>query len=64
MEKYGVQTNEKLTKVASEAGQTLCPKCGESTLPNQKTPICPVHGTQPFEEQYESSLTTRSVRPA
>jgi hypothetical protein len=52
MEKYGVQTNPNLAKMANEDTRRICPVCGTELEKSGGVYIdkCPVHGTQPFEE--------------
>ena len=49
MEKYGVVTGRTDQKTASPLDR--CPLCGSALDPTSSVPKCPVHGTEPFEEQ-------------
>lgn len=52
MEKYGVQTQPNLSKVAEEGVTRICPVCGSELEKSGGVYIdkCPIHGTEPFEE--------------
>lgn len=57
MEKFGYtpsSENENLQKLAEEADgpSPKCPKCGKTTTGHP--PVCPTHGSKPFEESQES----------
>lgn len=53
MEKYGVQTNPSLAKIADGDTKRICPVCGTELEKPGGVYIdkCPVHGTKPFEEE-------------
>ena len=50
MEKLGVDEQidqESLEKKATQG----CPECGQKLAQHGKVLVCPVHGTEPFEEK-------------
>lgn len=53
MEKFGVETDESITKEASGDKEKRCPICRASLLPPDSSNVsrCPTHGTEPFEKR-------------
>lgn len=49
MDKYGVDTET--PKTADE--QPKCPDCGKSVDNTTGTPLCPDHGSKPFEKKQD-----------
>jgi hypothetical protein len=49
MEKYGVVTNDELTKTGA-AGEKTCPECGSELISSQPR-ICPKCGSKPMEKE-------------
>lgn len=49
MEKYGVKTENELTKKGSPYGNNSCPLCG-SELAATNPPVCPKCGSEPLED--------------
>lgn len=51
MEKFGVETDESVTKEATGDATKRCPICRAPLLSSADSNVsrCPVHGTEPFE---------------
>lgn len=49
MEKYGYQQEKKDSTIKTAAEKGRCPECGEKV--EGKPPVCPKHGSKPFEER-------------
>lgn len=51
MSKYAVdEGNPALEKFANPQGQAACPTCGAIASRHGRTLVCPVHGSEPFEQ--------------
>lgn len=53
MEKFGVETDESITKEATGEDRKVCPRCGRPLLPSVESnvPRCASCGTEPFEKR-------------
>ena len=60
MYKYGVLTNNSgKTKTASDS--KYCPKCGNIAKKHGEVLKCDIHGTEPFERNYEDIDTKKGA---
>lgn len=60
MEKYSVVTEKQDAKLASNG----CPICGSALTKTAGVILCPIHGSEPFEnERYGEEESRRSPKP-